>query len=81
MKTLYLLTIKKGCDFYVLANTPSDAKDELERLLNKAEWWFSSDREVVNIKILSKEYHCFPENHPVFGERGGDLIIINDNKR
>jgi len=79
MKTLYLLTVKKGCDFYVMADTPNDAKNELERLLDEAEWWFSGDREVVNIKILSKEYHFFPEDHPVFGEYGEDLIITKDS--
>jgi hypothetical protein len=75
MKTLYELTIKKGKIFYVLASSPNEAKAELERLLNKAEWWFSDDRKVINIKILAIEYHCFPEDHPVFGENE-NLIII-----
>ena len=76
LKKLYLLTIIRGCDFYVIAESPNDAQHELERLLNKAEWWFSGDRKVINIKLLSTEYSYFPSDKPTFGEKGGDLIII-----
>ena len=75
MKTLYEITIKKGKSFYVIANSPNEASEEVLRLLTKADWWFSDDRKVTNIKILAEEYHCFPEGHPVFGENE-NLIII-----
>ena len=76
MKTLYEITVKKGRTFYVIAESPNEARDEVHRLLDKAEWWFSDDRKVINIKMIAEEYHCFPENHPVFGENE-NLIIVN----
>ena len=75
-KKLYLLTVKRGHDFYVIADSPNEAQNELEKLLNKAEWWFSGDRETVNIKLLSTEYGCYFSDKPNFGEHGGDLIIV-----
>ena len=74
MKTLYEITVRKGNSFYVIANSPNEASEEVLRLLTKAEWWFPDDRKVVNIKVLATEYHCFPEGRPVFG--GNENLII-----
>lgn len=73
-KTLYLIDTKKG-SFYVIAETPSDAVYELKRLLNKADWWYSQDRDVISIKILAREYYCLPDDKPLFSDHGGELII------
>jgi uncharacterized protein YneR len=80
MKTLYELTIKRGKSFYVIAESPNEAQDELSMLLSKADWWYTKDREITNIKILAKEYHCFPDNHPVFGEDENLIIVENQDK-
>ena len=74
---MYLITIKRGFDFYVIADSPNEAQEELKRLLDKANWWYSKDREIINIEIISKEYHCFPGDKPCFSEHGKDLIIVN----
>ncbi len=73
-KTLYLIDTKKG-SFYIIAETPNDAIAELKKLLNKADWWYSQDRGVINIKIVAKEYYCFPDDKPSFSDHGGELII------
>jgi hypothetical protein len=76
MKRLYEITIKRGKSFYVVAESPNEASEEVTKLLDKANWWFSGDRYITNIKILAEEYHCFPENHPVFGD-DENLIIVS----
>jgi hypothetical protein len=73
-KTLFELTIRRRKTFYVIAESPYEASDELKRLLDKADWWFTKDREIVNIKIIAKEYTCFPNDRPVFND-GENLII------
>ena len=74
LRTLYLIENKKG-NFYVVAETPNDAIAELKRLLNKADWWYSQDRDPHSIKMVATEYHCFPDDKPVFSDKGGELII------
>ncbi len=71
---LYLLTCGTG-DYYVLAKSPNDAKEFLELALEVAEYDFSKNREVTNIKLLAKEIGEFPKDKPRFSE-DGDLILI-----
>ena len=39
--------------YYVVAEHPTDAQDELIRLLNLADYGFVKDREVVKIEVLA----------------------------
>lgn len=73
---LYLLTVQRGQSFYVVAENPLIAQQSLEGLLNKADWWFTDDRKVVNIKLLANEINHFPGDKPVFGGKPDDLIIV-----
>ena len=75
MRNLYELTVRRGKTFFVIALTPNEAQNILKTLLDKAEWWFSKDRDVVNIKLIATEYHCFPEGKPAFSENE-NLIIV-----
>jgi hypothetical protein len=76
MKTLYEITVKRGQSFYVIAESPNEAQSEVKRLLDKADWWFSGDREVKNIRVIAKEYHCFPADRPSFSD-DENLIIVH----
>lgn len=76
---LYLLTVQRGQSFYIVATSPDVAQNTLEKLLDIAEWWFSDDRKVVNIKLLANELRYFPEDRPFFGNKPDDLIIAPIN--
>ena len=73
-KKLYLLTTQGVGDFYLVANTPNDAEDNLKKLLNKADYAITEKRKVINIKLLSEELYNFPENTPNFSS-GNRLIL------
>jgi hypothetical protein len=73
---LYLLSTKGLGDYYVIAQSTDAAETELIRLLNLAEYGFSGNREVNNIKLISKELTYFPKDKPNFTNRGGELIIV-----
>ena len=73
---LYLLTTQKLGDFYVVASDPTRAETMLILMLNKADYGFSDDRKVVNIKNLATEIHNFPDDKPFFSDKS-NLIIIN----
>jgi hypothetical protein len=75
---LYLLTCGLG-DYYVIAKTTTDAETYLRLMLNKADYGFSHQREVKNIKILAKEIKCFPADKPFFSEdKDHPLLLINN---
>ena len=72
---LYQLTIaKNNYSCYVIATDPTTAQNKLEELLNKADWWFSGSRKVVEIKLIARELGYFPENRPSFPENLNCLI-------
>lgn len=52
---LFLLTTDGLGDYYIIAETPNDAEKLLETQLNEADYGFSSNRIVRNIKILTNE--------------------------
>ena len=52
---LFLLTTDRLGDYYIIAETPNDAEKLLETQLNEADYGFSSNRIVRNIKILTNE--------------------------
>jgi len=78
MKLCLITTIGLG-DFYVVASNPTEAENEIEMLLDKADYGFSGERKVVNIKLLAHELSYFPKDRPSFRERGHELIIVKHN--
>lgn len=52
---LFLLTTDGLGDYYIIAETPNDAEKLLETQLNEADYGFSRDRVIRNIKILTNE--------------------------
>lgn len=52
---LFLLTTDKLGDYYIIAETPNDAEKLLTTQLNEADYGFTSNRIVRNIKILTNE--------------------------
>ena len=74
MKKLYLLSTEELGDFYLVAKTPNDAEDKLKELLNKADYGFTRNRKVINIRLLAEELYNFPENKPNFSS-GNKLIL------
>lgn len=78
MKNLYLLTCGAG-NYYVLAESPNNAKQLLEDALDKANYDFSSNRKVTNIKLLAEVIQEFPKGKPNFS-RDFDLLLIEKNQ-
>lgn len=52
---LYLLTTVNLGDFYLIASNPLDAQEKLEGELSKANYGFSDDRKVNNIKLIAEQ--------------------------
>lgn len=50
---LYLLKTGTG-DYYVLANDPTTAEEQLVKTLNLAEYGYTKERKVTNIQILAE---------------------------
>ena len=68
---LFLLTTEGLGDYYIIAETPNDAEKLLGTQLNEADYGFSSNRIVRNIKILTSEI-----------KKGfNDKLNFNDNNR
>jgi hypothetical protein len=72
--TLYLLTTKGLGDFYIIAKDSLHATNVLGLNLDKADYGFSSQREVENIKIIAKEITTFSEGKLNFSS-GNKLIL------
>lgn len=72
---LYLVTNRIG-SFYVVSSDPTSAKERLEAMLKQADYGFSGDREVKEIKILSKIVKPTMHDSPCFFDR--DLILDLD---
>lgn len=71
---LYLLTNGLGT-YYVLANSPNQAQELLEKSLDIADYGFKSKRGVTNIKLLAIEIEEFPKGKPCFS-KDENLILI-----
>ena len=48
-------TYKKGCVNYVVANNPDEAYKILRKYLDEKNYFFSSERELDNIKLIAEE--------------------------
>ena len=68
---LFLLTTEGLGDYYIIAETPNDAEKLLGTQLNEADYGFSSNRIVRNIKILTSEIKI----------GFNDKLNFNDNNR
>ena len=68
---LFLLTTEGLGDYYIIAETPNDAEKLLDTQLNEADYGFSSNRIVRNIKILTSEIKI----------GFNDKLNFNDNNR
>lgn len=51
---LYLVTIRKGDEYYVIANEPSDAYNMVSGLLDRKDWFFPHDREMKSVTLLAE---------------------------
>lgn len=67
--TLFILETNKLGSYYVIAESPNDAKAKLEKELNEADYGFSDDREVKVITLLAKELGEFPDGKPNFSSK------------
>ena len=74
---LYLLTTAGGADYFVVAETATDAEHKLLLLLDRSQL-IDRSKTVVNIKVLSREITMFPGNKPNFSEPG-PLLILPDS--
>ena len=75
---LYSLTNGIGT-FYVVANDPTEAKLLLESNLDKADYGFSVDREVVTVVLLTHEVTSNFNGKPSFCMKSvGNRLIIKD---
>lgn len=72
---LYLLTTAGLGDFYVIADNPSEAESHVLELLNKADYGFTSQRKICNIKVVAEEVGEFPKDKPNFSS--GNNLILN----
>lgn len=75
-RNLYLVTVRRGRSCYVLATDPTAAQKEVESLLNKADWYFSHDREVIEIKLLAPELGEYSNGRPDFGDNMNCFIEV-----
>lgn len=73
---LYLLTNKLD-DWYVLSNDSTSAENILMDALNKADYGFSKNRIITNIKILAREINL--ELNQGFSFNGGNNLLIDRN--
>ncbi len=60
--------------FYVVANDPNEAKFLLEKELDKSDYGFDWDREVITINLIAKELTIFPKVAN-FSSRNKKLLI------
>jgi len=57
---LYLLTIKSGVSYHVVANNCLEAEKKVTGMLIKNDWYCLSDRKVEKIELLSEEGRIDP---------------------
>lgn len=74
MKSLYLLETRSLGTYYVIADDPTQARNKLRGLLDKADYGFNHYREIMVIKLIARELTYFPEDKPNFSS--DDTIII-----
>ena len=67
---LYLVTTAGRLSCHVVADTPNDAKSAFEKWLDKENYGFSDDREVVRIELVAKE--------GVYPGAGKNKLIVDD---
>ncbi len=71
---LYLLKNGLNKPFYVIAGSPNQAQNKLQRLLDEADYGYSKDRKVKSIELLGEEVTNSFNGKPFFcGE--GNLIL------
>lgn len=80
--TLYLLTTYGGGDFYVLANNCNDAVDCLTGMLKDANYGFSDDRRVFNVKTVTNTIKPngfgTEKDKPNLSDKFSRLVIAED---
>ncbi len=76
MKKLYLISTKGLGDFYVIADNPAYAQNELEDSLVGADYGVKEDQKIENIKILAQEIAIDDEKERAFWN-GNKLMIVN----
>ncbi len=72
---LYLLTTKGLGDFYMVADSPSDAENTLREELDKANYGYEDNRDVLNIQFLAKELESLRAEEPLFFSSKNNLIL------
>jgi len=74
---LYKLTNKID-SFYIIADHPTEAQDELEKLLDEANYGFTDDRKVNIIELIANEIGEFAGKS--FLSDGSRLIIVKKKR-
>ncbi len=67
---LYLCTTKGNHNYYVIAEHPTQAKENIEKCLNDTDYHFSMEREIKEIKLLTKAIYIW----------GNKPFISDDNR-
>jgi hypothetical protein len=79
MKKLYLLTTKGLGDFYVIAENPTQAEENLIKIFDDQDYGFSKDRVVTNISFIAKAFKPDYRNaEKPFLFDGSTLLIVDD---
>lgn len=61
MKILYKLTCKLG-DIYIIASHPTEAQEKATEKLDRLNYGFRSDREILTISKIAEERNYFNDN-------------------
>ena len=79
MKKLYLLTTRGLGDFYVIAENPTQAEENLIKIFDDQDYGFSKDRVVTNISFIAKAFKPDYRNaEKPFLFDGSTLLIVDD---